>query len=91
MGMKEVPIRQAAKAVHRSRAYVRMLIEAGQVEAIVCGGTARAPRLRVDVEKLMAAIQRTSVYQPKQTAAHNRPASVRRLNGKPMHPAAAAM
>ncbi len=68
-----IPIRQAAKAVRRSRQFVRGLIEAGEVPAIVAGGRPEAPRLRVSLVQLQAAISRLSAYVPKQAKARRAP------------------
>ena len=59
-----VTIREASKAVHRSRDYVRKLIDRGEVKAIICGGSEKSPRLKIRVADLQEAILRTSIYIP---------------------------
>lgn len=83
-----IPIREAAKAVHKSRAFVRQLVDAEEVPAIVAGGSPKAPWLTVRIADVQAAIMRTQAYQPK-TAKHHRRWHPRMKNG--LHPAAAAM
>lgn len=60
----KTPIRQAAKAVHKSRAYVRKLIDTGDVAAYRTGGTDEAPWLSVDLDELRRVVDRLSIYVP---------------------------
>lgn len=59
-----IPIRQAAREAHKSRRYVRDLIERGEITAFKSGGRDDAPRLRVKLSELLAAIERDSIYVP---------------------------
>lgn len=83
-------IRIAAKKAHKSREYVRRLIERGELVAIRSGGSDHAPRLRVDPVELEAAIKRSEVYVPKSMRQNSkrRPASA---SIRTLHRAAAAM
>jgi hypothetical protein len=89
--MSLLPIRSAAKQVHRGRGYIRKLIDAGEVTAYKFGGSEKEPWLRVDPVEVEAAIKRTEIYIPegmKRAGARSRP---RRETLCQLHPAAAAM
>lgn len=80
------PIRKAAVEVHKSRAFVRKLIDDGELTAIRNGGDPNSPRLKVDVNELRAAIVRTQMYVPRGDKHKPKARTARK-----MHPAAMAM
>jgi hypothetical protein len=61
---KKLSLRHAAKAVHRSRRYIRSLIDTGKVKAYKIGGSDRNPWLAVYLDELEEAIRKDSVYVP---------------------------
>lgn len=84
-----LPIREAAKAVHRSVPYVRALIDSGSLpdgSVIKAGGNPKHPRLRVDARELALAIREKERYVP--PGQSSRPAA-RRRPAKKLHPLAA--
>lgn len=85
-----LPIRQAAKALRKSRAFVRELIEGGEVTAYRSGGKDDAPRLRVYLEEVKEAVERRTIYVP----ASLKKSGAKRPSSKGMntlHPAAMGM
>lgn len=60
----KLSIRNAAKAIHRSRPFVKGLVEQGKLRAWRAGGTAKHPRLQVDLEELKTVVERETLYVP---------------------------
>lgn len=61
---KKLSLRHAAKAVHRSRGYIRSLIDERKVRVFKIGGTDKRPWLAVYLDELIAAIEKDSVWVP---------------------------
>lgn len=61
----EVPIKAAAKLVHRRVSYCREIVESGACPALKVGGSAESPRLVVSVSRLRDAIRRKEQYVSK--------------------------
>jgi hypothetical protein len=80
---------QAAKAVHRSPAYVMAFINAGLLRAYRRGGPVDRPWLAVNLSELLAVIDRETLYVP--PAMVGRRAPKPRLKKSELHPLAAVM
>jgi len=84
-----MPVHKAAKAVHRSPAFVRSFIDSGLVKAYRKGGPVNRPWLAVDLSELLAVIDRETLYVP--PAMVGRRAPKRRVSKSELHPLAAAL
>lgn len=80
---------KAARAIHRSPAFVKEYIDAGLVKAYRRGGRHDRPRLAVDLSELLAVIDQETLYVP--PAAKVRRESRRRVKVAELHPLAAAI
>lgn len=89
ISVDRVPIYKAAKAVHRSPAFVMEFVNSGLLRAWRTGGSATRPWLTVNLSELLAVIDRETLYVP--------PALKYRRQPKPrptraeLHPLAAAI
>jgi hypothetical protein len=80
---------QAAKAVHRSPAYVLAFINAGLLKAYRRGGPVDRPWLAVNLSELLAAIDRETLYVPPTLVGRRAPKPRAKLAD--LHPLAAAL
>lgn len=60
-----ISIGGGAKLVHKSRRYLRDLIDAGKLRAWQVGGSEEEPWLEVDPGELKRVVEQEQVYQPK--------------------------
>jgi hypothetical protein len=84
-----VAIYKAARAVHRSPAFVLSLVNSGLLKAYRRGGPVKRPWLAVDLSELLAVIDRETLYVP--PAMIGRRALKPRISKADLHPMAAAM
>jgi hypothetical protein len=80
---------KAARAVHRSPAFVKSFIDAGLLRASRKGGPVKRPWLAVNLSELLAVIDRETLYVP--PAMIGRRAPRPRVNKLELHPLAAAI
>jgi hypothetical protein len=64
-----VSVHQASRAIRKGRRFVRLLIDAGRVQAYQIGGTAKRPLLAVRVSELRKAALDAMRYVPPTVAA----------------------
>lgn len=83
-----VPIKQAAKQVHKRVLKVKEMIEAGQVRAVTNGGDPEHPRLLVSLRELRQALT-SQTYRPKRASHAAMP--VPSASPTRLHPAAQRM
>lgn len=81
-------IYKAAKAIHKSPAYVMEFVNRGLVKAYRLGGSPERPRLAVDLSELLAVIDRETLYVPPAMLGRK---PIRRLERSPLHRLAAAI
>lgn len=74
------PLPKAAKAIGKSRTYVRGLVNDGKLTAYKVGGTPERPWLEVDVAELRAVHDEESRYVPPGQRTRNPPRRPVRLN-----------
>ena len=84
-----VAVYKAARAVHRSPAFVMQFINDGLLKAYRRGGTAKHPWLAVDLSELLAVIDRETLYVPPAMVGRHSPKP--RVNKTALHPLAAAI
>ena len=82
-------IYKAAKAIHRSPAFVMDLVNAGLLKAYRRGGPVDRPWLAVDLSELLAVVNRETLYVP--PALEGRRAPRPRVDRNALHPLAAAI
>lgn len=82
-------VSKAARAVHRSPAFVMEFIQAGLVKAYRTGGPVNRPWLAVDLSELLTVIDRETLYVPLALVGRKRPPP--RVDRSKLHPLAAAM
>lgn len=82
-------IYKAAKAIHRSPAYVMDLVNAGLLKAYRRGGPVDRPWLAVDLSELLAVIDRETLYVPPALEGRRLPRP--RVDKNALHPLAAAI
>lgn len=80
---------KAARAVHRSPAFVMKFINDGLLKAYRRGGPANRPWLAVDLSDLLAVIDRETLYVPPAMIGRRPPKA--RINKTALHPLAAAI
>jgi len=80
---------KAARAIHRSPAFVTDFINHGLLRAFRIGGTLDRPRLAVNLSELLAVIDRETVYVPPAMVGRRMPRP--RVDKTALHPLAAAI
>lgn len=80
---------RAAKAIHRTPAFVMDFINHGLLRAFRIGGTLDRPRLAVNLSELLAVIDRETLYVPPAMVGRWMPRP--RVNKAELHPLAAAI
>jgi hypothetical protein len=80
---------KAARAIHRSPAFVKSFIDTGLLKAYRKGGPVKRPWLAVNLSELLAVIDRETLYVP--PAMIGRRAPKPRVDKSQLHPLAAAI
>jgi hypothetical protein len=84
-----IPIRKAAKLVHKSRSLVRKLVDQRLVAAQKIGETKNSPWLAVHMGQLREALAREQAYVPAASQKSHR-RSYRKISSE-LHPSAASI